>query len=291
MKPPEIVVGVDDSLASRAAVRWAAAEARRRNIGLVVMHSYDWRVIGARSPVGGGYADAVRARAEEVVEVAIAQAREAVPAVTVRGEVVLGAAGPVLVQSSAEAPMVVVGSRGRGGFASLLLGSVSHQVATHAAGPVVVVRGREDIVGGPVVVGVDGSASGNHALGEAFQEAQARDTSLVAVRVYSPRRLAPGPVVPEDKAERRAIEHDLLAQDLAPWKEKYPDVDTEAMVIDGHAAEVLIGVSATAQLVVVGTRGHGGFVGLLLGSVGQQVIHHAECPVLIVRSQDREAAA
>jgi nucleotide-binding universal stress UspA family protein len=98
-------------------------------------------------------------------------------------------------------------------------------------------------------------------------------------------------VVPEDKAERRAIEHDLLAQDLAPWKEKYPDVDTEAMVIDGHAAEVLIGVSATAQLVVVGTRGHGGFVGLLLGSVGQQVIHHAECPVLIVRSQDREAAA
>jgi nucleotide-binding universal stress UspA family protein len=285
MNPPEVIVGVDGSLASRAALKWAATEAVRRNSELVVAHVYDWRVIGARAPIGDAYADDVRARAEALVESAVADARTFAPEVNVRGEAVQGSPGPTLV-NAANAGLVVVGSRGRGGFASLLLGSVSQQVATHAAGPVVVVRGRPDIADGPIVVGVDGSEPANHALGLAFAEAVARGTGVVAVRVYTPAHPPWGAhVAPyvEDHEERRAAEHKFLFDDIAPWKDKYPDVSVEAVAIDGHPADVLIGVSSTAQLIVVGTRGHGGFAGLLLGSIGLQLLHHAECPVLIAR--------
>jgi len=284
MNPPEIIVGVDGSPASRTALQWAATEAVRRNSQLVVVHVYEWRVIGARVQMGGAYADDARAHAEALLESAVADARSFAPAVNVRGEAVQGSAGPILVGASANS-LVVVGSRGRGGFASLLLGSVSQQVATHAAGPVVVVRGRPDIAG-PIVVGVDGSKSANHALGVAFEEAVARDTGVVAIRAYTPAKPPWGSdVAPhvEDWEERKAYEHQILLDDITEWKDKYPDVSVEQVVAAGHPAEVLTGISSTAQLVVVGTRGHGGFTGLLLGSVGLQLLHHANSPVLIAR--------
>src|SRR5262245_20456942 len=286
MKLGEIVVGVDGSPASRAAVEWAAAEAVRRKSELVVVHVYDWRVVGARVPVAGAYAGEVRARAEELVADATADARAIAPAVTVRGQAVVGAVGPTLVSLSTQARLVVLGSRGRGGFASLLLGSVSQQVATHAVGPVVVVRGRLRELSGPVVVGVDGSPAADHPLGVAIDEAVARGVGVVAVRVYAPVNPPWGTDVEqqmESPVQRREFEQRALLEDLAPWKEKYPDTAIEAVVLDGHAAEVLAGMSASACMVVVGTRGHGGFAGLLLGSVGLQLLHHAESPVLIAR--------
>lgn len=90
----------------------------------------------------------------------------------------------------------------------------------------------------------------------------------------------------EDREERRTAEHNILLDGIAQWKDKYSDVPVEAVVVDGHPAKVLAGASATAQLVVVGTRGHGGFAGLLLGSVGLQLLHHADCPVLIARASE-----
>jgi nucleotide-binding universal stress UspA family protein len=286
MSPSEVVVGVDGSPGSIAALKWATAEAARRDSELVVVHAYDWRIVGARVQIGGASADDARARAREISEAALAEARSLAPAVKVRGEIVQGAPGPVLVEASGDGRLVVLGSRGRGGFASLLLGSVSQQVATHAAGSVAVVRGRSQVTTGPVIVGVDGSSSADHAFAIAISEAVMRGSDVVAIRAYAPtipRWDSPVPPHIEDWEERRTTELKLLLDDVAPWAGKYPDVPIECLAIAGNVAEALVRHSANAQLVVVGTRGHGGFAGLLLGSVGLQLLHHAECPVLIAR--------
>lgn len=285
MKRREIVVGIDGSPASQAALVWASAEAARRGCELTVLQAFDWHVFGARAPIGGPLADDARHRAEQVIAAAVADAKAIAPQLTVHGQALLGAPGPTLVAAAKQVELVVVGSRGRGGFASLLLGSVSQQVATHATAPVVVVRGRPEPVG-PIVVGVDGSDASHEALGIAFDEAGRRQTRIVAVRVY----MLPitwgneTPTFVEDREDRRRFELEALLDDLAPWKEKYAETPIEAVVVEGHTAGALIGLSHTAQLVVVGTRGHGGFAGLLLGSVSLQLLHHAECPVLIARA-------
>jgi nucleotide-binding universal stress UspA family protein len=287
--PSRICVGVDGSSASQSALRWAAAQAAAHNAELVVVHAYDWRVVGARAQIGGAVADLAKATADGVVAAAAEQARAAAPGVTVRGEAVLGSPGHVLVNASTDYDLIVLGSRGHGGFASLLLGSVSQHVATHAAGPVVVVRGRPNATDGPIVVGVDGSPASDHAVRCAFDEAVARGAGVLAVRVYVPRGAGLGvdiSVPVEDAEERREEELRRVTDDIASWREKYPDVSVRVVALDGHTGEVLVGLTSSAQLVVVGTRGHGGFAGLLLGSVGLQLLHHADCPVLIARAHE-----
>lgn len=285
-KSYEIVVGVDGSPSGHTAALWAAAEASRRSVGLVVLCSYEWRVVGSRAAVGGEYAAYVEAHAKAVVADIVADVAVEFPHLAVRGEVVLGQPAAALIEASRQAELVVVGNRGRGGFASLLLGSISQQVATHAHGPVAVVRGRTGILTGPVVVGADGSAGGRDAIGVAFMAADARGVGLLAVRTYRPARPAWGPeVVPfvEDDGERETYECAVLEDDLRPWLEKYPEVTVKRAVVPGDTADVLLGLADTAQLLVVGSRGHGGFAGLLLGSVSQQVLHHAACPVVVAR--------
>ncbi len=289
MNPREIVVGVDRSAGGRAALHWAAKEAGRRKAELVVANVYDWRVMGARVQVGGAVAEDARTHAEDTVATAVADAHTFEPDVNVRGEIVPGTPGSVLVGASTTADLVVVGSRGRGGFASLVLGSVGQQVASHAHGSVVVVRGRPDIAGGPVVVGADGSPSADQAIGVAFSEAALRGSGVLAVRAFTfddPPRGSRIPIRLESRDQHRDAELKLLVEDVAPWKNKYPDVAVECVALEGHAAEVLIGLTPTAQLVVVGSRGHGGFTGLLLGSVGLHLLHHADCPVLVVRGRE-----
>jgi nucleotide-binding universal stress UspA family protein len=292
MKSP-VIVGVDGSPASRLALEWAAVEAVRRDHELVVINAYDWRFVGARATVGGAFALEVRAQAAELVESAVVDARTFAPGVRVRGAAVLGSPGPTLVNASRDAGLVVVGSRGRGGFANLVLGSVSQQVATHAAAPVVVVRARAATSGGPIVAGVDGSPGAKHALGMAFDEAALRGARVMAVRVSRPADVPwATDITPyiEDRDEREAAERAILLEDVGAWSEKYPDVPVESHVVSGHPADALIDISSTAQLVVVGTRGHGGFAGLLLGSVGLQLLHHAESPVLVARGATDTAA-
>jgi nucleotide-binding universal stress UspA family protein len=286
---PRICVGVDGSPVSQSALRWAAIEAAGHNAELVIIHAYEWRVAGAATQIGGALADVPKTIAEELVSSAVATARSAAPGVNVRGEAVLGAPGPALVAASGRFDLTVLGNRGRGGFASLLLGSVSQHVATHATSPVVVVRGRPDIADGPIIVGVDGSPPSDHAVRVAFEEADARRVGVLAVRVYTSSSAAlgvDGPVDMEEPVQRRDNELRRLTEDIAPWREKYPDVAVKSVAVAGHTAEVLIGLSSSAQLVVVGTRGHGGFAGLLLGSVGLQLLHHCDCPVLIARSTE-----
>jgi nucleotide-binding universal stress UspA family protein len=294
MRSPEIIVGIDGSPESEHALRWAAAEAAHRDGELLVLHIYDWHMIGTPAPIGVPFVVDAKGDAEAILAKAVATAREVAPTIAVRGEALLGAAAPTLVAASANGATIVVGNRGRGGFASLVLGSVSQQVALHAHGPVVVVRGRPDPDHGPIVVGVDGSEASQQTLRIAFEAAAAQGAGVFAIRAYLPSAPPYGPDVPrfipdvppfaEDPNERREAELATLAADVAPWEEKYPDVHVGCGAIEGHPAEVLAGLSTTARLVVVGNRGHGGFTGLLLGSVGLQLLHHAECPVLIART-------
>jgi nucleotide-binding universal stress UspA family protein len=286
MSVNEIIVGVDGSATSYQALNWAASEADRRRADLVVLHVYDWRVFGAASPIAARYVADARGIAETIVENAVAEARRLAPSVTVRGEALLGSAGPTLIAASGNGAMTVVGNRGRNGFASLLLGSVGQQVATHAAGPVVVVRGRPD-PDGPVVVGVDGSADSEVALAMAFDEATVRGSGVLAVHAYARADLVLGdvPIPIEDAGDRLDEELAVLREQIAPWREKYPDVAVESVAIAGRPAAVLAGISGRASVVVVGTRGRGGFAGLLLGSVGLQLLHHADCPVFVARAE------
>ena len=171
--------------------------------------------------------------------------------------------------------MIVVGSRGLGGFSGLLLGSVGVQLAAHAGCPVVVVRrdGRADgPEAGRVVVGVDGSHDADRAMRFAFEQASFRGVGLTAVHTYIwPDSTGPGDMLPlvYDEDDLRDDERRLLAESVAGWTDKFPDVDVRRSVVRGTAAGVLTHLSHGAELLVVGSRGRGGFTGLLLGSVSQ----------------------
>jgi nucleotide-binding universal stress UspA family protein len=269
----DVVVGVDGSAPSHEALLWAAREASRRQVPLRVMSAYHFIVAGAYAPIGAEVAQQAEGAAKLIVDDAVAGAKAVVADLEVSGETVLGPPSLVLIEAGKSAGLLVVGSRGHGGFAAALIGATGQQVATHAPCPVVVVRGRGDTAIGPVVVGADGSASAEYALDLAYQQAEARACALTAVRVVE--GSAPG-------AHERVQSE--LAETLAA--RPHPGVTTEQLVAGGNTAHVLVELSRGAQLVVVGTRGHGGFAGLLLGSVGLHLVHHADCPVLIARKPD-----
>ncbi|MEV4511116.1 universal stress protein [Dactylosporangium sp. NPDC049525] len=276
-----IVVGYDGSIEAREAVDWAADEAERTRSRLHVVYAYQLAWPGAEysEPVGDMTAEA-QARGDSLVAEIVERVRRRGTAITVVGTAVHEAPASALIGlGDAGADLLVVGNRGGGGITNLLVGSVSQQVATHAHAPVVVVRGRHDATDGPVVVGVDGSPSSDAALGLAFEAARLRGARVVAVRAYVPPAVTALPYSVIEASERQ-----MLDASVTGWREKYPSVTLETRLVNGRTAQALVGHSHTAQLVVVGSRGHGGFAGLLLGSVGQQLMHHAECPVLIVHA-------
>jgi nucleotide-binding universal stress UspA family protein len=283
MKTYPIIVGADGTDSSKAAVRWAAREAQRRNRPLRVTYVYEWQ---ARDD---GYdtsdPDFIRKRAEGVAGTMVYEARTVAPRLAVEGDPVIGHPAARLLSEAGDAELVVLGSRGRGGFAGLLLGSVSRRVATHAPGPVVVVRGRE-AAEGPVAAGVDDSPMADLVLQTAFDQASGRGCALTVVRAFRPApplwlgtaRAAEMVTPDQDAAELARLE-----EQLAPWREKYPETRVDVVVTRDSAAGALVEASRHAQLVVVGSRGHGVLTGSLLGSVGLQLLHHADCPVYIAR--------
>jgi nucleotide-binding universal stress UspA family protein len=282
----EIVVGVDGSAESDAALRWAAQEAQRHGAELTAVHAYEQDQLGIRTPLENTHRHDLESIARAIVDSAVTEVQSVAPAVRVRGEAISGSAADCLIRAAESGATVVVGSRGRGGFAGLLLGSVSQQVATHATAPVVVVRdgaGRQD---GPIVVGVDEAEASDHVLAVAFEEASLRGAPVVVLHAYLLGAEAWGRDVPsgaEDEDLLRTTESNGLDAIAAPWRDKFPTVQVDAVAVEGQAAAQLVEASAMAQLIVVGSRGRGGFAGLLLGSVGLHLLHHASCPVLIVR--------
>ncbi|MER5336122.1 universal stress protein [Micromonospora sp. NPDC002717] len=282
-----VVVGVDGSAAALDAVRVAAREAAQRQRPLRVVHAFIWPLTrvpvdpAPGAPAGAG----LRNQAERYVAEAIAEAGKAAPEVAVTGVVVDGAATPVLLDESRDAALVVLGHRGLGGFAGLLIGSVTVQVSARALCPVLVVRG-EPRADGPVVVGVDGSANSTEAVAFAFEEASHRGAPLLAVQAWLyPSPVGPGDILPlvYDLDAYAAEEERALAESVAGFAERYPDVPVRHRLVRGSPARVLVDESKAAQLVVVGARGRGPLSGLLLGSVSHAVLHHAHSPLAIVR--------
>ncbi|MET8092914.1 universal stress protein [Micromonospora sp. NPDC005220] len=281
-----VVAGVDGSPSSLVAAEHAARAALLRSRPLLLVHGY-LHPFGYGVPLNP-YDVGVPAPSEEAQKMLERTAAELVdrwPGLAVEVRQVAGGPGATLVEESRRAELVVVGSRGLGGVAGLLLGSVGAQVAAHAHCPVLVVRPDEQPipVEGPVLVGVDGSESSQLAVSYGADEAALRDVPLVLVHVGPP---AEDRAVPEEVEESQAAYQAeavrLLADASAAVRAEHPDlVVQEHPVRAAGAAQGLIEASGTASLLVVGTRGRAGFAGLLLGSVSQAAIQHAHCPVLV----------
>lgn len=289
-----IVVGVDGSESAQNAALWAATEAKRRGLGLHLV--YAWGVTGGYYggglPLPAGAFDSLEQEAQRVLGEVSDAVREVEPEVAVAGDAPCLAPIPHLVELSRTARMIVLGSRGRGGFAGMLAGSTTVAVSSHAHCPVAVIRGQQRT--GPVVVGIDGSKAGETAIEVAFEEAAQREVPLVALHAWSDsdydsafgstRYLAGGGGHGEGPGEGLAEdEQRVLSESLAGWQEKYPDVVVQRVVVRDRPRHQLLEWSRRAALVVVGCRGRGGFRGMLLGSTSQALIHHAQCPVLITR--------
>jgi nucleotide-binding universal stress UspA family protein len=270
-----ILAGYDGSSGSEHALNWAAREARSRGMALTVCHA--WAPGFAALPSEAGVAALARHGGERVIADGLRQARDLMGRGEVRPLLISGQATAVLCEHSRDADMLVVGSRGRGGVAGMLLGSVSWQVAAHAHCPVVVVRGHWRSAGGyapgPVVVGTDGSAASDAALGFGFEEAALRGAPLLAVCALAD---APGSLGGVLKLQED-VEHAITRH-----QKEHPEVTVLRQVAQGGARSALLAAAHDAQLLVVGSRGRGGIKGMLLGSVSQAVLHHSPCPVAVV---------
>ncbi|CAL9317788.1 universal stress protein [Streptomyces sp. SudanB66_2053] len=293
MNDQPVVAAVDGSPDGLRALEWALDAARRHGATLRVLHV---RTAPPRIRQDAGDTGPPAADDDPV----LIQARARVDALggipSVEYVVTEGAPGALLPETGAEARLLVLGSRGRGGFASLLLGSNSLAAARDAGCPVVVVprpgRGGEEEApahgDGPVVVGVSAEGPDTATLGFAFAEAAARRTGLRVVTAYPwPLQtvLLPGEVPPA-QADQEAMEHEtrVLADGLlAPYRERHPDVAAEVVALPGDAAGHLVGASWDASLVVVGRHRRRLFApARMMGSVTQAVLLHAHSPVAVV---------
>ncbi|MBB2924137.1 universal stress protein [Cellulomonas cellasea] len=304
-----VLVGVDGSAASLHALDWAAAQAQVHGRRLQVVCSYSLPSFTAAS-LDGGYAalddSAIQEGARAVL--AEAQARVATLGVPVTATVATGDAAGVLVEMSHDVALAVVGTRGRGGFADRLLGTVSSALPAHAFCPTVVVplRGPDNARGAVddaplepvapvrrIVVGIDGSPQADLALRCAITEAKAWGAELTAVAG-----------VPVGSGTGilawlpAAVDHEQVLADAAEGLNvvvdralaDHPGLTVRRHVLDGTGAELLTEFSTATDLIVVGSRGRGGFAGLLLGSTSQAVLHHAVCPVMVVTSRCKQFA-
>ncbi|MFG1798050.1 universal stress protein [Nocardia sp. NPDC049149] len=284
---PPVVVGIDGSHTADEALRWAAVDAVHHDAPLHIVHA-----VGAPADFGPGV-DFHRVDHDEYLKacaVRLTAARRfataaAAPVDDLDIETFLVEAGPIttLRDRSKDARLLVVGSHGMGAFRRGLLGSVSTAMARHAQCPVAVVPEPERYsphrLRGPVVVGVDGSPCSMRAVDIAFDEASRRGVPVRAVLTWSEfNRYIP-------RTEMQAEAETLLSETLAGHAEQYPDLEVQRVVTEDRPAKRLLEEGEVAQLIVVGSHGRGGFAGMTLGSVSQAVLHAADCPLIIARSQ------
>jgi nucleotide-binding universal stress UspA family protein len=281
-----IVVGVDGSAASDAAVFWAARDAAMRNVPLILVHMFKPFVpTFPEFPMPSGVGVWQEDDCRKVLEQAVKIAEDAVPRdrkISIASEVKYSRPVPTLVDLSEEAEMIVVGCNGRGAVARVLLGSVSSGVVRSAKCPVAVIRAEASSIPhsdrAPVLVGVDCSPASEPALAIAFDEASRRGVELTALHAWSDAAAYQLPWLDwKSEAERS------LGEYLAGSQARYPDVKVNRLIALDHPGRALIEESESAQLVVVGSHGRGGLSGMLLGSVSNAVVHAVRTPVIVAR--------
>ena len=285
-----VVVGYDGSAGAQSALAWAAREAVHRGRPLRIVHTYWYEPALATSELLAPREEVAR-EARALADQAANMASGLAPDLDVATAVHEDYPARALVNESKSAALVVVGARGLGGFTGLLLGSVSHEVATHAHCPVVVLRARQGAdappaADAPVVVGVHGTALSQPALDVAFDYASSHRRRVLAVHAWVPHlveaALAGAPPIGDWDRELDAARAKLSAA-LTPWREKHPDVAGEERVVAAPAADARVRLTRGAALLVVGSHGRGEIASIALGSVSHAVLHRAACPVAVVR--------
>ncbi|MCQ4080619.1 universal stress protein [Streptomyces sp. RB6PN25] len=290
-----VVVGVDFTPTAEGALgalAWAADEAALRHLPLHMVHAIEEPPHGYRTAeldrLWSPWHAAVRTACVRELEALRHSVLRRHPDLVVVAERADGRPAEVLAKRAHGATMVVVGSRQLGTARDVFTrGAVGMPLMAQASCPVVVVRGSERAARGPshlVVVGVDGSEVSRPAVEFAFEEAAFRDAHLLALAAWRPAYRDTEPDADTEQEWRR-----VLAEATAGWQEKYPEVHVRHELVRGHPVHVLSEAGADAIALVVGTRGMGGFPGLLLGSVSQGVMHHAQCPVVVVPHRSVQA--
>ncbi len=286
-----VLVGVDGSAASKAAVAWATRDAAMRKISLTLVHVVVPVVpTSSVSPEFAFPSDFFRWQEDQAVRV-LEEARDTVTASShdaspaqVHSVVLHGGAVATLVDLSKDADMIVVGARGMGAFSRALLGSVSTGLVHHAHCPVAVIHedAPEVAADAPVLVGIDGSPASLAATEVAFDEASRRGVDVVALHAWRDLTTMyelPGLDVGQLEAEAKLA----LSERLAGFEERYPDVTVHRIVVSDQPSRQLAEHAKRAQLVVVGSHGRGGFAGMLLGSVSTAIVHAVTSPAIVAR--------
>jgi len=287
-----VVVGTDGSPSSHTAVRWAAREAAMRRVPLTVVHvaaSLPVAVSTLAWPAGRVPEEVLEIQENEANEIIadamrVAEESSSAGGMQVTSELLFGGAVPSLVDLSKEARMVVVACRGRTGRHRRLLGSVGTGLIHHAHCPVAIIHDEvppRQADGLPVLLGVDGSRASEAATAIAFDEASWRGVDLVALHVWSDADMST--VFGIEQSALQSAADKTLAEGLAGWQERYPEVTVHRVVEFDDPARQLLDRAERAQLVVVGSHGRGGFAGMLLGSVGTAVAQEARVPVIVAR--------
>ncbi|MGV0745323.1 universal stress protein [Mycolicibacterium sp. XJ870] len=279
-----IVVGVDGSSASDAAIRWAAHDAALRRVPITIVYAQGAAFSGVwlDVPLSEDYWRLQEQYGKQVLQAARRVVQETTGPLTISEKLASGHAVGALIDCSRTAELVVVGSRGLGKWSRRLLGSVSSSLVLHAHGPVAVVHQTEGGISptAPVVVGLDGSPASELATEIAFDEASRRRVELVVVHTWND---LDDEFPDVEWADLKPREDRILSEQLAGWAERYPDVAVRRVLMRDRPARQLLAQAESAQLVVVGSRGRGGFTGMLLGSVSSEVVHSARIPVIVAR--------
>jgi len=287
-----IVVGVDDSPAAKASVEWGAREAELRSIPLTLVHAISPNLTSWReTPLPPGLAqwqqNHGRRLLDDAVKIVEKTCYHAGPA-AIQTEVLPSAAVPTLIDLSKEAEMVATGACGAGSGSARLLGSVTSALLRHAHCPVAIVHDPEPLTPhngqAPVLVGIDGSPAAELATAIAFDEASRRNAGLTALHAWSDVDVSEWPGL--DWPAAKSMSEHIIAERLAGWQDRYPNVRVHQIVVRDQPAHQLVTHSAEAQLLVVGSRGRGGFGGMLVGSVSESVAQLARTPVIVVRQPE-----
>jgi nucleotide-binding universal stress UspA family protein len=283
-----VVVGYDATQHSDAALDWAVRYATDHGRPLLIVHAAGVPVVYDTFSGTNESRKEMRIAGRQTTDRGLVRVRERAPALEVDVHMALGNAHDALLSAAAEADLLVVGSRGRGSIASLLLGSVSVDVSSHAPCPVVVVRPEKDRARfgpyvGRIVVGVDGSDASMAALDFAYELASTEFKPLAIVHAWGASGVYKDLMSYEARLET-AEEHELqVAESIAGYAEKYPDVMATQHQDEDDPSRTLVTASEDADTIVVGSRGRHDAAAVVFGSVSRFVVEHAHCPVIVVR--------